>query len=104
MDKVALLVKLQAKKGKEAEVADFLCKALPDVENERATSTWYALRLNQSTYIIFDTFPDENGRQAHLVGNIAKALEEKSSELFSRPPAIEKLDIIAVKMPEVVQY
>ena len=56
MDKVALLVKLQAKKGKEAEVADFLCKALPDVENKRATSTWYALRLNQSTYIIFDTF------------------------------------------------
>jgi quinol monooxygenase YgiN len=104
MDKVALMVRLQAKEGKEAEVEKFLCDAMPVVEKESATSTWHALRLNTSTYLIFDTFPDEEARQAHLSGKVAKALEEKASELFSQPPTIEKLDIIAVKMPEVIQY
>ncbi|HEV8285051.1 MAG TPA: antibiotic biosynthesis monooxygenase [Chitinophagaceae bacterium] len=104
MDKVALLIRLQAKKGKETEVEKFLSGVLPNVENELTTSIWHALRLDPSTYIIFDTFPDDEGRQAHLSGKVAKALEEKSSELFSQPPTIEKLDVIAVKMPEVVQY
>jgi quinol monooxygenase YgiN len=104
MDKVALMVRLEAKKGKEAEVEKFLSEALPNVESESSTSVWHALRLNPSTFVIFDTFPNEEGRQAHLTGKVAKALEERASELFSKPPTIEKLDIIAVKMPEVVQY
>src|SRR6266513_876596 len=104
MIKIALLVRLHAKEGKEEEVEKFLCEALPLVENEPATSTWYALRLGPSTYGIFDTFSDEEGRETHLSGKIAKALKEKSSELFSEPPVIEKLDVLAVKMPEVVQY
>src|SRR5262249_2399795 len=104
MDKVALMVRLQAKKGKEAEVEKFLSDALPRVENETGTSTWHALRTSDRTYIIFDTFPNEESRQAHLSGNVAKALEEKSSELFSQRPVIEKMDIITVKMPEVLQY
>jgi quinol monooxygenase YgiN len=104
MDKVALMVRLKAIKGKEAEVEKLLCEAMPTVENETGTSTWHALRTNDNSYIIFDTFPDEKSRQAHLSGRVAKALEEKSSKLFSETPTIEKLDIVAVKMPEVLQY
>jgi quinol monooxygenase YgiN len=104
MDKVALMVRLHAKEGKEQEVETFLREALPIVEDETATSVWHALRLNNSTFLIFDTFPDNIGRQAHLSGKVAKALKDRSSELFSRPPVIEELDIIAVKMPDVVQY
>ncbi|HET9825464.1 MAG TPA: antibiotic biosynthesis monooxygenase [Chitinophagaceae bacterium] len=104
MDRGALLVRLRAKKGKESEVERFLCEALPAVENELSTSVWHALRADPSTYLIFDTFPAEDARDMHLSGKVAKALEERSSELFSEPPIIEKLDIVAVKMPDVVQY
>jgi len=104
MIKLALLVRLQAKKGKEAEVEKFLSDALSLAEKEPSTNTWYAFRMGPSTYGIFDTFPDDEGRQAHLEGKVAKALQEKASELFSQPPTIEKLDILATKMPEVVQY
>jgi len=104
MDKLALMVWLHAKEGREQEVEKFLRDALPIVEDESATSVWHALRLNHSTFVIFDTFPDDKGRQAHLSGKIAKALKERTSELFSKPPEIKELDIIAVKMPEVVQY
>lgn len=104
MDKVALMVRLHAKEGKEQEVETFLREALPIVEDETATSVWHALRLDHSTFLIFDTFPDNKGRQAHLSGKVANALKERSEELFSKAPIIEELDIIAVKMPEVVQY
>jgi quinol monooxygenase YgiN len=104
MDRVALLVRLQAKEGKEAEVEEFLHQAFPKVESETSTSTWLALRLNPSSYMIFDTFPDNEARKAHLSGKVAKAMKEKSDELFSQPPVIEELDIIEVKMPEVIQY
>ena len=104
MIKTALMVKLQAKKGKEEEVEKFLIDALANVETEPATATWYAVRFGPGTYGIFDTFPDEKGRQEHLSGKVAKALKEKSDELFSQPPAIEKLDVVAAKMPEVAQY
>ena len=104
MDKLALMATLKAKKGKEAEVEKFLRDALPLVENEPGTSTWYALKLDEETYIIFDTFTDEKGREEHLTGKVAKALEERAGELFSLNPVIEKLDILAVKMPEVIQY
>ncbi len=82
----------------------FLCDALTTVQNEPTTSTWFALRLGPSTYGIFDTFADGEGRQAHLSGKIAEAIQERSAELFSQPPATEQADVLAMKLPEVVQY
>ena len=102
MTNVALLVRLEAKKGKEAEVEKFLKDGLSIVENEPGTTTWYALRLGPTTFGIFDTFPDNKGRDAHLSGEVAKALKQRASELFSQPPTIEKVDVLAVKMPEMV--
>ncbi len=99
MVKVALLVRLEAKPGKEAEVEKFLNGGLSLVQEEPATTTWYAIKLGPSTFGIFDTFPDEAGRQAHLSGKVAAALMEKASELFAQPPTIEQVDVLAAKLP-----
>src|SRR3954452_9309411 len=99
MTKVALLVRLEAKPGKEDEVADFLRGGLAIVEEEPATIAWFALRLGPSTFGIFDAFPDEAGRQAHLSGRVAAALMAKASDLLSQPPSIEKVDVLATKLP-----
>jgi quinol monooxygenase YgiN len=98
--KLALWVRLEAKPGKEKEVEDFLRGGLQLVEREPATVSWFAIRLNTSTFGIFDTFPDENGRQAHLQGAVAAALMQKAGELLSKPPSIEKIDVIASKLCE----
>ncbi|MGH7229855.1 MAG: putative quinol monooxygenase [Nitrospiraceae bacterium] len=98
MVKVALLVRLEAKPGKEADVENFLRGGLPVVQEESATTTWYGIKLGPSTFGIFDTFPDESGRQAHLSGKVAAALKEKASELFAKPPVIEKVDVLAAKL------
>jgi quinol monooxygenase YgiN len=95
----ALWVMLEAKPGKEKEVEDFLRAGLPIVEAEPKTITWYALRLEPSTFGIFDTFPDDAGRQAHLQGKVAAALMAKASELLAKPPSIEKISILAAKIP-----
>jgi|SRR6185503_7370952 len=100
MTNLALYVKLEAKQGKEEDVESFLRSGLSIVENEPATISWYALRMGPSTFGIFDTFPDEEGRQAHLSGDVAKALMAKASELLSEPPSIQKVEILAAKMPE----
>jgi len=100
MVKVALLVRLEAKSGKEAEVESFLRGGLDIVQEEPGTTTWYALRLGPSTFGIFDTFGDDSGRQAHLSGRVAAALMAKASELLSQPPTIEKVDILAAKLPQ----
>ena len=97
--KVALLVRLEARPGKESEVEQFLRGGLEIVQDEPATTTWYALRLGPSTFGIFDTFPDDSGRQAHLSGRVAAALMAKAGELLSKPPQIEKVDIVAAKLP-----
>lgn len=97
---VGLLVRLEAKPGKEADVENFLRSGLPLAQQEPATITWYAIRLGPSTFGIFDTFPDEAGRQAHLNGPIAAALMEKASDLLSQPPSIETVDILEAKMPQ----
>jgi quinol monooxygenase YgiN len=97
--KVALLVRLQAKPGKEAEVARFLEGGLPLVEQEPATTAWFGIQLGPSTFGIFDAFPDEAGRQAHLSGRVAAALMAKAPELFASPPVIEKVDVLAAKLP-----
>ena len=99
MVKTALLVRLEAKPGKEAEVDNFLRGALPIVREEPATTAWFAIRLGPSTFGIFDAFPDEAGRQAHLTGRVAAALMAKAGELLARPPVIEKVDVLATKLP-----
>jgi quinol monooxygenase YgiN len=99
MVKTALLVRLEAKPGKEAEVESFLRGGLPIVQEEPATIAWFAIRLGPSTFGIFDAFPDEAGRQAHLSGRVAVALMAKTSELLTQPPIIEKVDVLAAKLP-----
>lgn len=99
MVRVGLFVRLQAKAGKENEVAEFLAGALPLANQEAATPVWFALRLGPSTFGIFDAFADDHGRQAHLAGPIAAALMAKAPELLSEPPSIEKLDLLATKLP-----
>ena len=96
---VALFVRLEAKPGKEAEVAAFLRSGLPLVQAEPATTAWFGLQLGPSTFGIFDAFPDESGRQAHLSGQVAAALMAKAGELLARPPSIEKVDVLAAKLP-----
>jgi quinol monooxygenase YgiN len=96
---VALLVRLEAKPGKEAEVEAFLKGGLAIVEGEPATTAWFAIRLGPSTFGIFDAFPDEAGRQAHLSGQVAAALMAKAPDLLAQPPAIEKVDVLAAKLP-----
>jgi quinol monooxygenase YgiN len=99
MVKVGLFVRLEAKPGKEAEVATFLQRGLVLVRQEPATIAWFAVRLGPSTFGIFDAFPDDDGRQAHLAGLVAAALMEKAPELLSRPPSIEPVDVLAAKLP-----
>lgn len=99
MVKVALFVRLEAKTGKEADVEKFLRGGLEIVQEEPATTTWYGIKLGPSTFGIFDTFPNEAGRQAHLSGKVAAALMAKAPELFAKPPVIEKVDVLAAKLP-----
>ena len=82
------------------EVATFLAGALPLAEQERATTAWFAIRIGSSTFGIFDVFPDDAGRDAHLSGPIATALMEKAGELLSESPTIEKVDLLASKLAE----
>ncbi|KQM69265.1 antibiotic biosynthesis monooxygenase [Pedobacter sp. Leaf216] len=97
MEKLALLARLEAKAGKEQQVADFIKSALPLAEAETGTIRWYALQISPSTFGIFDTFADEAGRDAHLGGEIAKALMAHADELLATPPVIEKVALLAVK-------
>ena len=100
MVSVALYVRLEAKPGKEGEVEAFLKGGLPLVQEEPGTIAWFGIRLGPSTFGIFDAFPDEKGRQAHLSGKVAAALMAKAPELLAEPPVIEKVDILAAKLPE----
>ncbi len=99
MVKVALYVRLEAKPGKEAEVESFLRGGLSIVQEEPATTAWFAIRMGQSTFGIFDAFPDEAGREAHLSGRVAAALMAKAPELLAQKPIIEKVDVLAAKLP-----
>lgn len=99
MMKVGLFVRLQARAGREAEVERFLQSGLALVQGEPATLAWFAIRLGPSIFGIFDAFPDEAGRQAHLSGQVAAALMTQAPDLLSSPPSIEKVDVLAVKVP-----
>jgi quinol monooxygenase YgiN len=99
MVKKAIGVILVPKPGKEAEVEVFLKSGLALVDNEPLTVSWYAVKLANGSYGIFDTFDADEGRDAHLNGKVAEALMAKAEELFVEPPKIEKVDILAAKLP-----
>jgi quinol monooxygenase YgiN len=99
MVKVGLLVRLVAKPGKESTVAEFLAGALPLAQAEPGTVTWFAIRMSEREFGIFDAFPDDTGRKAHLNGPIAAALMANAADLLSEPPKIENVDVLACKMP-----
>ena len=99
MDTLAIWAYLEAKPGKEGELEEFLKSALPLAQAEGGTTTWYALKIGPSRYGIFDTFADSAARDAHLSGEIAKALFAKADELLAKPPDIDQPTILAVKAP-----
>ena len=96
---VGLFVRLEAKPGHETDVANFLKSAVPLVQAEPATTAWFAIQLGPSTFGIFDAFPNDAGRDAHLNGQVAAALFANAAELLAQAPSIEKLDVLADKLP-----
>lgn len=99
MINVALSVVVHAKPGKEQDVADFLRSARPIVEQEEGTQAWFALQFDESTFGIFDVFPDDEARQTHLSGGVGQALAAQGADLFSTEPTIQNVDVIAYKLP-----
>lgn len=97
MEKLAILVQLEAKPGKEQEVEDFLKSALPLAQAETGTLRWYAIKMGPSRFGIFDTFAGDDGRNAHLAGPIAEALFANAEALLAQPPIVEQPEILAVK-------
>ena len=97
MLKCGLIVRLEAKPGKEQAVADFLAAGLELTNREATTPIWFALRLSPTTFGVFDAFASEEHRQAHLGGNMAQALMSRVEELLARPPSVEPVDILGVK-------
>lgn len=97
MPKLAIWAELEAKPGKEHDVAEFLKVGATLAEKEPRTHSWYAVKTGPSSFGVFDTFPDEGGRNAHLTSEIAKALFAKADELFAKPPAIHKIEVLAAK-------
>jgi quinol monooxygenase YgiN len=95
MEAIGLLVRLEARPGKEADAEAFLKAAQPLAVNEKETLKWYAIKLGSGKFGIFDTFANEAGRNAHLSGDIAKALGARASELFAVPPQVEKVEVLA---------
>ena len=100
MPTLSLFVRLEAKPGKEAEVAAFLDKGLELARQEARTVVWFALRMGPSTFGVFDAFEDEAGREAHLNGPIAKALMAQAPRLFASPPVIERVEVLGAKLPK----
>ena len=94
-----LIVRLEAKSGREDAVAAFLQSALPLVQEERQTVAWFAFRSGPSTFAIVDVFPDDDGRREHLNGRVAAALLAQADELLAAPPEIAHVDVLAAKLP-----
>lgn len=99
MVKLGLWVPLEARPGKEQEVEQFLRDAAALVEQEAGTTAWFALRLGASMFGIFDAFADESAREAHLGGKVAAALMAKAPDLFVDTPPIQRLEVLAAKLP-----
>ena len=100
MVRVGLLVGFKAKPEKEDDVVSFLEGGLGGRPDELATTAWFAVRLGSSEFAIFDAFPDDSGRQAHLNGRVAEAVIARADELFSEPPDIRPVDVLAAKLPD----
>jgi quinol monooxygenase YgiN len=96
---VGLLVRLEAREGQEEELRRFLEGGLALVDEEPETIAWFAIRMGPSTFGIFDAFPGEDGRRAHLEGAVAAALGEHADKLLSQPPSIDNVDVLAAKLP-----
>jgi quinol monooxygenase YgiN len=94
---VGLLVTLHAKAGKEQELADFLASAQPLVRAEPETEAWFAFRIDETRFGIFDVFPGDSGRAAHLNGPVAAALLERADALLAAAPSIEPVDVVAAE-------
>ncbi len=103
MVKVALLVRVEAKPGKVAEVEDFLRCSLRRVQEEPDTTAWFALRMGATTFGIFDAFANDLGLQAHMAGKVAAELLERADELLSELPQIERIEVLAAKLPVVAE-
>ena len=99
MLKLSLFVRLEARPGKEAELAAFLNQGLQLANQETTTPMWFALRFGPTTFAVFDAFADEAGRQAHLTGPIAKALMEHAPNLLAATPVIERAEVLGAKLP-----
>ncbi|WP_210415614.1 putative quinol monooxygenase [Bdellovibrio sp. ZAP7] len=99
MTTLGLYIHLEAKPGREFELENFLRDALPLVKEEVNTTAWFACRMGPSTFAIFDAFPDEYGRRAHLEGKVASNLISRASDLLARPPIVERFDVLADKLP-----
>jgi len=99
MTQHALYVQLEAKPGKEKEVAAFLASARSMVEQEPETTAWFAVKMGPTTFGIFDAFANERGREAHLQGKVAKELMAKSPQLFAEEPQIHRIEVLADKLP-----
>lgn len=100
MVNVGLMVRLEAKPGKEMDLESFLRGQLPFAQGEPETTAWFAMRLGPQTFAIFDAFSNESGREAHLSGEIAEELKAITPTLLKNPPTVERLDVIAAKIPE----
>lgn len=98
MVKLALLARLKAKPEKAEEVAKFLESAVALANAEANTVHWFALRFDKTSFGVFDTFENEGGRQAHLEGQIAKALMANAAVLLSEPPSIERVELLGAKL------
>ncbi|MBP2580293.1 quinol monooxygenase YgiN [Streptomyces sp. PvR006] len=99
MTQTGLLARIEAKPEHAAQVQELLENALRLARQETQTVSWYSFRLGPTTFGVFDTFDDEAGRQAHLNGQIAAALMEIAPTLLAGPPDIQKVDVLAAKLP-----
>ena len=99
MAKLGLYVRLEAKAGKENELAAFLEQGFSMANAEETTPVWFAVRFGPRTFAIFDAFASEADRRAHLEGPIAAALMAKAGELLANAPDIEHYDVIGAKLP-----
>jgi protease I len=96
---VALLVTMEARPGREDDVENLLRSGRTLVEDEAGTTSWFGMRMGDGTFAIFDTFPDDSDRQAHLAGRVAQALRDQGEDLFTAPPVIERVELVAFKLP-----
>jgi quinol monooxygenase YgiN len=94
MTKVAVLVELKAKPGKEQELATFLINEQQLIAAEPFTVSWFVMRLDAQTFTIFHAFDGEDGLQTHMNGPIAAALLARADELLAEPPQLRQAEVL----------